>query len=84
MEQRTDLQKWCKKHCHPGAYCPDGYCTEAREAVTARVKRALPPAPEPTTPPEKTDQRTAMALSQIKYDQVTSVIKHKNIRRKKV
>ena len=30
------------------------------------------------------DMDTAMALSKIKYDQVTSVIKHKNIRRKKI
>ena len=52
--------------------------------MEARIKRALPPAPEPTKPPDKTDQRTAVALSQVKYDQVTRVIKHKNIRRKKI
>ena len=84
MEQRTDLQQWCKKHCHPGAYCPDGYCTEAREAVTARVKRALPPAPDPTKSPERCSPGTAVRLAQHKYDQVTRYIKYKRTGRKRV
>ena len=84
MEQRTDLQQWCKKHCHPGVYCPDGYCTEAREAVTARVKRALPPAPDPTKSPERCSPGTAVRLAQHKYDQVTRYIKYKRTGRKRV
>lgn len=78
-----EVQKWCKRHCHPGAYCPDGYCIEALEAVKpkARVKRSLPPAPEPTKPPEKTDKDTVRAIEEIRYELSTKLIKQQNLRK---
>lgn len=52
--------------------------------MEARIKRALPPAPEPTKAPEQIDKETARALAQYKYDQVTNVIKRKKVRRKRI
>lgn len=77
-----EVQQWCKRHCHPGVYCPDGYCTEAREAVTARVKRALPPAPEPTKY-KGSGWLTAVQLAQLKFDKCTEAKKKENTRRRR-
>jgi hypothetical protein len=52
--------------------------------MEARIKRSLPPAPEPTKPPEQIDKETARALAQYKYSQTTCAIKHKNTRRKRI
>jgi hypothetical protein len=60
------------------------HCPLIPEAVTARVKRSLPPAPEPTKSPERCSPGTAVRLAQHKYDQVTRYIKYKRTGRKMV
>lgn len=49
--------------------------------MEARIKRALPPAPEPTKPPEKTDKDTARAIGEIRYEVGTKIIKQQNLRK---
>lgn len=34
--------EWCKKNCHPGAACPDGFCKEVNDIF------------DPITPPKGT------------------------------
>ena len=54
------------------------------ERMEAKIKRSLPPAPEPTKSPERCSPGTAVRLAQHKYDQVTRYIKYKRTGRKRV
>jgi len=39
----SDLKKlkseWCKKNCHPGAACPDGFCKEVNDMFDEKTEQ---------------------------------------------